>query len=1177
MQPPRKRARQDGQDAEMPPELEDRPEELFKDGSDICQQLMDRYAKSSAPQHRHLIATAAATRAILSAESLPFTPSSYFAAAMANLENASSSTKALSSTETAALMSFLVIVIAAVPPRGIVTPRAREAVEVLVRLVGKQDGEETLGVSTVRSAVKCLGILLGFCDVEDWNSVNLGFETLLKFSVDKRPKVRRCAQECLENSFKLLRSPAAVKKASKLVISSFKNYIPLADTLSSTPVADEPKDESPSKSEHVEVLHMLNVVRFTLPSLSAEARLKIFLEVHKFMSSQFSILTRHILKIIEAFLEIPKAGDALQESEDIIVSLCSYVSSNGNPVDTVISAANLLKAAMDKLQIEGSELRMKNLPTVCRSLAGLLTSESDTASQASHIFKELITHHIDEKTLPNDSQLSEGEDESTWSSEARAGKAMCAALDNVLETCKGIPNEHILAIISALFLKLGGCSYTCMKSILFKLADLMIHGSGDASGTDLLRRCIGSAVIAIGPEKMLTLFPISLHDKDFSYTNFWLVPILKDHVIGSSLNYYMEHIVPLAKSFQQASRKVGKSELGKDLKNRAHDLWKLLTAFCRHPADTYKQFPRLAELLAALLRKYAFIRESVALALKVLVNENRSILGSKKGLEQSTFSDEFMVEFQNLQPHSTKTATKNMKALSSSSIELLQILSDLFINSFPGKRSLLKDAIGCLACIVDSSVTKEIFTSSLKKFDFLTSGGELQRLTDSDALPDDEQGVMIPSEKYRKRFVIMELASCFVEGANQELIESIFDFVKQTFQETNDLGHGEAYHALRKILEEHEWFRSSHYGELLDVLLCLKTPTDATILNGRFACFHILMVHTLEMNLEEENSKAFLILNEIILTLKDAKEEARKEAYDILLVISSSLRNRSSVISDSLYHKLISMIMGYLSGSSPHITSGAVSALSVMLYKDTDMCLSVPDLVPSILSLLQSKAVEVVKAVLGFVKVLVSCMPTKDLQNLLNEVVPSIIPWSSVSRHHFRSKVTVILEIIIRKCGFAAIGSVIPEKYKGFLKTVSENRNNKTSKETGTGDTETASADLRTSGPQKRRHNKLGHSREGDGLVEHKRRKRERKDDNNTLHSKVSRGGAPRGFEKVGNNESGRSGNRNFRGAISGQNGKRKPGDMHKKQQLEGKGKGKGLPASISHKRKKFGRNQQKK
>lgn len=61
--------------------------------------------------------------------------------------------------------------------------------------------------------------------------------------------------------------------------------------------------------------------------------------------------------------------------------------------------------------------------------------------------------------------------------------------------------------------------------------------------------------------------------------------------------------------------------------------------------------------------------------------------------------------------------------------------------------------------------------------------------------------------------------------------------------------------------------------------------------------------------------------------------------------------------------------MGYLSGSSPHIKSGAVSALSVLLYKDTNLLISVSDLVPSLLSLLQTKDVEIIK---------VSVLPFQD-------------------------------------------------------------------------------------------------------------------------------------------------------------------------------------------------------
>ena len=41
----------------------------------------------------------------------------------------------------------------------------------------------------VRALIKCLGFLVGFCDLEDWGNIKLGLETLLKFSVDRRPKI----------------------------------------------------------------------------------------------------------------------------------------------------------------------------------------------------------------------------------------------------------------------------------------------------------------------------------------------------------------------------------------------------------------------------------------------------------------------------------------------------------------------------------------------------------------------------------------------------------------------------------------------------------------------------------------------------------------------------------------------------------------------------------------------------------------------------------------------------------------------------------------------------------------------------------------------------------------------------------------------------------------------------
>lgn len=70
-----------------------------------------------------------------------------------------------------------------------------------------------------------------------------------------------------------------------------------------------------------------------------------------------------------------------------------------------------------------------------------------------------------------------------------------------------------------------------------------------------LQHCIGASVIAMGPEKVLSILPIALNDVDFTCSNTWLIPILGKYVAGASLDFYMTHILSLADLLQQASRK----------------------------------------------------------------------------------------------------------------------------------------------------------------------------------------------------------------------------------------------------------------------------------------------------------------------------------------------------------------------------------------------------------------------------------------------------------------------------------------------------------------------------------------------------------------------------------------------------------------------------------------------
>ncbi|XP_015949709.1 uncharacterized protein LOC107474591 [Arachis duranensis] len=1061
-------------------------EPLTKDGSDLCQQLMDRYANSSAPQHRHLVATAAALRSNLNAESLPLTLPAYFAAAISELAD-DLAAEALDPTALSALLSFMAIGLPLVPQGGIAAPKACDAAAILVALLDREGDGKGLGMSTIRAAVKCLGVLIGFCDLENWDSIKLGFETLLKFAVDKRPKVRRCAQESLEKVFRSIHSSKVVKDASKLVLSMLKSGIALVIKLIGTRTVGDSKEDKVLKLELLEVLHVLNVVNLTAPCFSAEVIPKVLSELVKLLGAESLVLARHVLKSIDAIFEASRVQNIDLETEDIVVFLASFVSlGDRNPLDTLVYAATLLRHAMDSLYTRQSSLWFKNLPLVCTSLMGLLNLEGNTAVQASSILKDVLKHHLGPQSLTSsgDQRFDNCSQENM---EGNAVNSTCAVFENAISAAAGIPTEHFVSVISVLFFELGEHSVVFMRNIVLKLAELMIQTSGGNVDNEHLQKCIGSAIFVMGVERFLEIVPITLDERSFAYSNIWLVPILKRYVTGSSLAYYMEHIVPLAKSFKKASRKVKKTRISEDLLSRAHELWGLLPSFCRHANDTHQNFASLSDVLVSFLKKQPSMHEKVFMALQVLVNENKAVLIPKKSESNCHAVCDSELEFGVQPAYSKKAATRNIKSLASCSRQLLSILSDLFITSQPEMRFSLKGAIGCLASITDSSVIKEMFLSFLDKFKFTDCEGNIEMLTSDSGVLDSKLGKM---ENYSKRCLILEIASCLVEGAKDDLIELIYNLAVQSFQTTDESVHCEAYNTLSKILEDHA-FSSSRYTELIDLLISLKPSTDIVYLRSRYTCFHSLMVRTMKISLEEdENSKAFLILNEIILTLKDGSDEARKAAYDLLLNISSSLRDTSGVDPIEPYQKLVNMIMGYLSGSSPHIKSGAVSALSVLVYKDTNLCLSVPELVPSFLSLLQTKDVEIIKAVLGFVKVMVSSLQANELQQFLSDIITAIVPWSSVSRHHFRSKVTVIFEILLRKCSSAAVKRVTPEKYQSFLKTVLENRHGKSSETTSNG-TENMREDSSAKGPNSRK--PKSSDTQGITLVKHKKRKRDKK------------------------------------------------------------------------------------
>lgn len=85
---------------------------------------------------------------------------------------------------------------------------------------------------------------------------------------------------------------------------------------------------------------------------------------------------------------------------------------------------------------------------------GLLTSEANTASQASSILKDVLKFLLDSNILLN-STYETFHDDSSLSLEGNAIKSTCAVFESTVSATDGLPNELLLSVIHLLFLELG--------------------------------------------------------------------------------------------------------------------------------------------------------------------------------------------------------------------------------------------------------------------------------------------------------------------------------------------------------------------------------------------------------------------------------------------------------------------------------------------------------------------------------------------------------------------------------------------------------------------------------------------------------------------------------------------------------------------------------------------------
>lgn len=135
----------------------------------------------------------------------------------------------------------------------------------------------------------------------------------------------------------------------------------------------------------------------------------------------------------------------------------------------------------------------------------------------------------------------------------------------------------------------------------------------------------------------------------------------------------------------------------------------------------------------------------------------------------------------------------------------------------------------------------------------------------------------------------------------------------------------------------------------------------------------------------------------------------------------------------------MTMIAGGLAGASPHMISATVTAISRLVFEfkgssNTDtlrrssQILMPPldtispkmhtEIFTTLLVFLSSANREIVKSILGFVKLTIHTLPADLIRPHLKELVPALLAWSHDHKNHFKAKVRHIFERMIRRFGW---------------------------------------------------------------------------------------------------------------------------------------------------------------
>ncbi|KAJ3561831.1 hypothetical protein NP233_g9958 [Leucocoprinus birnbaumii] len=827
------------------------------------------------------------------------------------------------------------------------------------------------------------------------------FSSVLNLCLDPRPKVRKKAADVIKDTLTspphpLLRHPYSEKAAdwAKSALAG-SNSAPFSKGKS--------KQSGPESAIHV--LAVLGPILPYLPPPSLPEITGQLLNLPRLGNPYLSQTSYSLLSDLFALPdddEEAKLGDQLPEALRVVLS------SPPTKTDSTISPAwvQVLGTAMQAYKVADGDACGKDLHKVWKAVWNFLdSSDAGVREATAHSLTSLTTCFTP-------SLVAEAVSDPQGSSPIpKIVSQVTKALDNVAYARS---MSELLTIASSLITGLkwrqSRASPTAAEALLvpliIKTGDLRTRKSFEFR--EAADSTLSAAMQVLGPEVLLRVLPLNLEPEQRKIgkePRAYLLPLLaQPH--SSPLSHFVSYFVPLSEKMfdlEQTALAEGRQSEAKVWSVLVGQIWTGLAGYCYAPVDLQEALnPAFSQLLSQLLYSQAELRPAILKALKILVESN-----------QIPKDDSLKTAAEAVTP---EEKASNIAFLQTQAESWLAVLFNVFGSVSRDSKGMVGDVITQWASIADDPVITGAYH---KVVDLFKTNLQNAQKAPSTANTSSEAG----SATAMTQDILILLLPYLSRNDAKELFDMCLSPAVLSGKDNGVQKRG--YKILTRLIEAQKID--------LDMLLVLQKLDE--LLEGLTPAAKKDRFSLLSAIVPRLPSSALHILPSIIpeavLGTKEPSEKARGAAFELILAMGRKM-SAGGVVKRSLMdgmdedtneeavasiEEYMTMLAGGLAGASPHMISATVTAISRLVFEFKDAISSKmhSEIIQTLLVFLTSANREIVKSVLGFIKLAIHTLSTELLRPHLSELVPALLKWSHDHKNHFKVKVRHIFERMLRR------------------------------------------------------------------------------------------------------------------------------------------------------------------